>query len=141
VQRWHRLALPRIRTKDFGESWKDFVVAWERVRSGGDGAILAGVGPWVRSQTDDLLMRLELACEAIQVRAGNQPFYLACRTAAGLIGASKTHAARLLAHLVAADVLLIEQGGDNANRKATVYRYRGPFVLTITTTNKQEEVE
>jgi hypothetical protein len=32
LTQWHEVALPRIRTKDFGESWTDFVVAWERVR-------------------------------------------------------------------------------------------------------------
>jgi hypothetical protein len=32
VLEWHRLALPVIRTKGFGESWADFVTAWNRIR-------------------------------------------------------------------------------------------------------------
>jgi hypothetical protein len=76
-------------------------------------------------------MRLELACEAIQSRQGDQAFFLGCRTAAGLIGTSKSHAAKLLAQLVEASVLRVEQPSDNPNRKAVVYRYRGPSILTI----------
>ena len=32
VRQWHHQALAFIRTKAFGESWADFVVAWERVK-------------------------------------------------------------------------------------------------------------
>ena len=31
VRDWHEQALPFIRTKDFDESWTDFVTAWQRV--------------------------------------------------------------------------------------------------------------
>ena len=32
---WHRLALPIIKTKDFDESWQDFIVAWSKARPHG----------------------------------------------------------------------------------------------------------
>jgi hypothetical protein len=139
VEHWWERTLPTIRTKDFRESWIDFVVAWQRVRSPGEGAILTGVGEWVRAQTDDPLMRLELACEAIQSRQGDQTFFLGCRTAAGLIGTSKSHAAKLLAQLVEARVLRVEKPSDNPQRKAVVYRYCGPSILTITTWENSNE--
>jgi hypothetical protein len=131
VQRWHQLALPHIRTKDFAESWRDFAVAWQRVRSAGDGEVLVGVREWVCRLTDDPLLRLELACEAIQARQDGKPFYLACRTAADLIGAKKSTAAKLLTRLVEAGILHVEQASDIANRKAAVYAYRGPSMLSF----------
>jgi hypothetical protein len=123
VQRWHHEALPHIRTKDFGESWKDFISAWGLVRSPGEGEILVGIKEWVQSRTDDLLMRLELACEVMPSRQGGQPFFLACRTAAALTGTSKTYAAKLLKQLVDASVLTVEEASDRKQRKAVTYRY------------------
>jgi hypothetical protein len=137
VQDWHQRALPTIRTKDFADSWKKFADAWQRVRSPGEGEVLAGVREWVQSQTDDPLMRLELAAEAIQARQHDQPFFLGCRMAAALIGTSKTHAAKLLAQLVEARVLRVEEPSDNPKRMATVYRY-GPSILTISNTNNKD---
>src|SRR5579871_2934871 len=105
VRAWWELARPNIRTQDWRESWKDFAVAWERVRSPGEGEVLSGVHEWVCRRADDPLLRLELACEVIHERQNGQQFYLACRTAAALIGVSKSSAARLIEHLVTAGIL------------------------------------
>jgi hypothetical protein len=131
VRGWWEKALPNIRTKAWGESWKDYVIAWERVRSSGAAALLTGIGSWVCGQTDDPLMRLELACEAIHFRQQGQRFFLGCRTAGELIGVGKSSAARFIAHLVKVGVLHVEVASDNANRMATTYSYRGPSLLSF----------
>jgi hypothetical protein len=131
VQDWHQRALPTIRTKDFADSWKKFTDAWQRVRSPGDGEVLVGVREWVQSQTDDPLMRLELAAEAIQARQGDEPFFLACRTAGELIGTSKTYAAELLAQLVDSGVLHVIKPSNKPQRRAVYYRLGIPSVFDI----------
>jgi hypothetical protein len=136
VSEWYRLALPHIRTKDWRVTWADFADGWRRVRSPGEGAILTGIRGWVASHTDDALLRLELAAEALHARQDGQPFYLACRTAGDLIGTSRTTAAKLLKRLIAAGVLGIVKPADNSARHATTYTFRGPSIITITNSTK-----
>jgi hypothetical protein len=47
------------------------------------------------------------------------------------------HRTRTKRDLLAAGVLRIDQPSDNANRKATVCRYRGPSILTITSSMEE----
>src|SRR5262249_2644794 len=135
---WWERALPTIRTKAWEATWMDFRRQWELVRSPGEGAVLAGVGPWVAARTYDPLLRLEMAAEWIAARPCNQPFFLACRTAGDLIGVSKNTAARLLKHLVDVGILTVEEPADLKGRMATVYAYRGPSILTITNDTEGE---
>jgi hypothetical protein len=143
VRRWWSLALPTIRTTAWEATWSDFVNAWERIRSTGEPAVLVGVREWVENLTDDPMARLELACEIIQARTGDGPYYLSCRTAGDLIGTSRPTAARLLKRLVDAGILHVEQPGvrssSKSKQKATVYRYRGPSILSITNNSKEEK--
>ena len=66
-------------------------------------------------------------CRELQKAAGNGPFYLASRTAGGLLKVSHTQANRWLYLLVADGILKeIEKGGTSKNpRNATRFRYLG----------------
>lgn len=137
VQQWHKLALPAIGTKDFDESWADFVVAWNRVkypRGAVVNAILqrAKVAPPApgaeRYETAALRLLVNL-CHELQAHWGNQPFPLDARTAGELLGVGTMTAWRYLKTLEADDVLaLVEvgtRGGKGTARRASTYRYVG----------------
>ncbi|HEV3385766.1 MAG TPA: bifunctional DNA primase/polymerase [Gemmata sp.] len=138
---WWRRALPFIRTKDWEETWRDFLRAWELV------AFPIGTGPIhemmrataresepleASGYTRSPVRRLVTVCKALQVAAelrGSDRFYLACRTAAvtcGFDGPNGYHtAARWLKRLVSDGVLeLVKAGIGGTNiRLASEYRF------------------
>lgn len=127
---WHRQALPTIGTKDFATSWLEFCTAWDRVR------YPAGTSPideaWQAALDADIptevakwgnveIGRLAALCRQLQIRQGDQPFYLDSRTAGRLLGVEHTVAWRWLRGLVSAGVLeLVRSGGRG---RANKYRY------------------
>lgn len=135
VRNWYDLALPHIRTKDFAETWLDFMIAWDNVK------YFEGVNPMViyeqaiklePPQTVALnypenrkIQNLAVLCREMQKACGDNPFFLSARTAAGLLEISAMQANRYLRLLVKEDILaIIEKGGTSQNpRKATRYRY------------------
>jgi hypothetical protein len=128
VRRWWDLAYEFIRTKEWAESWADWKDAWVRVRiPAGKGQESLGV--WVRATANDPLTRLSLACEWFQQQAGNRPFFLAVRTAARVIGAGKSTAARLLAVLVESGELKVISAGRYKTGMASEYRWTGVSIL------------
>lgn len=130
IAEWHRLALPTINTKDFATSWLEFCAAWERVRypAGSSpvdeawrSALESGFPPEVAEWGNDQIGRLAALCWQLQLRQGDQPFFLDSRTAGRLLGVEHTVAWRWLRGLVSADVLeLVESGGRG---RANKYRY------------------
>src|SRR5262249_13295456 len=110
-----------MRTRDWGESWADFCSGWERVRWPARGATLAAVGEGVFSvvplgnpserRAGDLL-RLGLACEALQQAAGDRPFPLGSRVVAKLLGIHYTTGADLVRILVRAGELVLAVPAD-----------------------------
>ncbi len=127
---WHQQALPTIGTKDFATSWLEFCTAWDRVRypagtSPVDEAWQAALGaefpPEVADWGNAEIGRLAALCWQLQIRQGDQPFYLDSRTAGRLLGVEHTVAWRWLRGLVSAGVLeLVRSGGRG---RANKYRY------------------
>jgi len=127
---WHRQALPTIGTKDFATSWLEFCAAWDRVRypagtSPVDEAWQAALGaefpPEVADWGNAEIGRLAALCWQLQIRQGDQPFYLDSRTAGRLLGVEHTVAWRWLRGLVSAGVLELVQSGGRG--RANKYRY------------------
>lgn len=135
-RQWFERALPIIRTKDWDTSWHDFIFAWEECKTpwGTDsmtelheqalsceppGKAVAKYGP--------ASPRAELAalCRQLQRRAGDAPFFLSVRKAAGLLDVSPMHASRWLRQLVGDGFLKLVSKGARHTRRASEFRYIG----------------
>ncbi len=147
VQEWHSRALPFIATKSFEETWLDFVEGWRKVKyAAGEEPVamvyqasLEKALPAAADQYETIeLRRLVALCRELQRAAGSNPFYLAGRTAAELLGVPHTQAARWLRLLILDDVLELIAAGTR--HKAAEYRYLGDRVAARTTgTNRELE--
>jgi hypothetical protein len=138
VQEWHRRALPKIRTKEFEETWIDFLKAWPRIRyAKGTEPMMEvfkraaesnppriAVAKYPENQRLQILVAL---CRELQRAEGKGPIYLGCRTAGKLFSVSHTEANRWLFLLVSDEILqVVAKGGTPENpRKATRFRYMG----------------
>jgi hypothetical protein len=87
MEQWHAQALPLIRTKDFDESWDDFVVAWGTVKYARGASLRSAVAKaedvqlvGVAAGYTGTLRRLAQLCAELQAQAGDRPFFLGCRT-------------------------------------------------------------
>jgi hypothetical protein len=138
VKTWHSRALPNIRTKDFAETWIDFLKAWPRIRHPkGEGPMTTAFQRATRTKPPNRIISrypdnpklhlLGALCRELQKAAGNGPFYLASRTAGSLLEVSHTQASRWLFLLVADGILAeVEKGGTPERpRSATRFRYVG----------------
>jgi hypothetical protein len=132
VKQWHQAALPFIGTQPFDETWADFCIAWEKVKfPAGHGPIFmiyqqAMLNPVPRAAEQyetDSLRRLVAVCRELQHVAGEEPFYLDCRTAGALLGVSHVMAHKWLQVLVIDGVLRLVRRGTQGS--ATRYRYVG----------------
>jgi hypothetical protein len=119
VRSWHAHVLPNIGTPDFEISWSDFRAAWESVQSPygyeldqalkslpvlPNWPILDGYGEKARH-----LLRI---CWALQIRAGDEAFFLAVRQAGPLIGMHFTDAAKVLNAFEADSLLALVSKGQ-----------------------------
>jgi hypothetical protein len=132
VRQWHDAALPTIGTKAFEDTLTDFEYAWPRVQ------YPLGTGPMTQmlAQADasdlpqcaedydaEATIRLIKLCRELQRAAGDDPFFLSCRTASELLNIDRMTAWRRLKRLVGDDVLdLVEKG---QKLRASRYRYLG----------------
>jgi len=135
VEQWHRLAKPRIRTKDFPTSWADFCDGWALVR------YPAGQGPaeqaleaartaedppeidalgYSAARSVALLIKW---CRTLQGLAGAHPFYLSYQAAARGLDVDPGTAGRWLRMLVHDGVLEVVE--PHTRSRATRYRYKG----------------
>jgi len=138
VQEWHRRALPYIKTKDFEETWIDFLQAWPKIK------FKKGEGPMAqifsrafqveppkvaldKYPTNPQLQLLAALCRELQTAAGDGPFFLGTRTAGRLLGVDHWKAWRWLFLLQTEGVIReVTKGGTAENpRKASRYRYIG----------------
>jgi len=132
VRQWHGKALPVIQTKNFDETWADFLAAWEcahtplsadPVGNAFDGAKTEGT-PTVAGQYDTPdVQRLVRACHILAHRAGDSPFYLSSHDAARRLGVPQPTAFRWLKMLVADGLLVAIEPGNR--HRATRYRWTG----------------
>ena len=128
---WHRRALPFIGTKDFGETWRDFVVAWGRVKSPISHGPLALIvqaalskpAPQAADRYDTPDLRALVAvCAELQRIHGEEPIFLTCRDAAQYVGGNRAAFRiwnRHLNRLVADKVLRLHQQGGWMKRDGT----------------------
>lgn len=117
--RWLALARPRIRTKCWKTNWKDFFEGWNRIRLP-YGATMNAIA---KKATGEGIEKLESLCRELQRIAGEEPFYLDCRTAGRLLGVHYTSAARWLRILCSGPLERLRKG-DRKSRRATEYRFK-----------------
>ena len=132
IREWHRQALPYIGTKPFDETWANFTYGWPRVKypKKGDGmlklATQRAMNPKnklaVESQYDapetQLLIRV---CYELQLIQKDEPFWISCYDAGGIIGLSHTEANKRIQMLVADEVIRVIE--KNTAKRATRFRY------------------
>ena len=132
AKRWHELALPVICTLPFEETWIDFLRGWPRVKfpKGAEpladvvARAMAAAVPDAAKRYEQRPLRLLVAiCRELQRTAGNDVFFLSCRTGGRLVGVDHTTANRWLFLLVADGILAEVEKGDRAKRRASRYRY------------------
>jgi hypothetical protein len=132
VKQWHAAALSVINSKDFDETWMDFVNAWKRVQYAlGESPmdqLLERVQhmppPPEAANYDTPAMKLLVAlCAELQRQHGQEPFYLDVRTAGRLIGLDHNAAHRRMKMLKSEGLLLeVETGRQH---RATRWRWIG----------------
>lgn len=139
VRRWHTVGLARgvIGTEPFEETWIDFLHAWPKVRFAKDNQRILAIAQRAKDSAlpsaaenyeGDGLRLLVAICREFQHESGKQPFFLACRTAALLLGLGENGqvtAWRWLGLLVHDGVLEEVERGERGKRRATRYRYTG----------------
>jgi len=136
IREWHKRALLKIRTKEFEETWIDFLMGWPKVKyKVGEGPIDQIFARAKRSKpskvalekypTHEKLQLLTALCRELQIIAGNKPFFLSARTAGKLFNVTAMTASCWLRLLVYDDILrVVRKGGTREMvRKATRYKY------------------
>lgn len=131
--RWHGASLPFLRPECSKEDYfAEFLEACDRAEHGLDESVLNLA--WMKSKTSPppavasdfkslKISALICLCQQLQVCARENPFFLSCRSAAGILEISHAEAARQLRLLVRRGVLkIIERGGPDTNR-ATRYKF------------------
>lgn len=133
VQLWHKKALPYIRTKDFEETWIDFLYGWDRVilPKGEDPMAQIfekaknGTIPEVALRFSKPKVRLLVAwCRELQLAAGKNPFYLSARTAGKYLEIKPMTAWRYLFLLTKESILEEVKKGRMTQTGGVATRYR-----------------
>lgn len=140
VQEWHRRARDTIGTKEFTETWGDFVDGWKRARTGLDGAVIPNA---VQSATREQPIFTpewydsQQVCQFFAIcwhlaRRGGGSFYLSMHTPAILraLDVKPMTVCRYLKMFVADEFLKVEKKG-NIHDGATVYRWCKPEQLQL----------
>jgi hypothetical protein len=136
VKEWHKRALPNIRTKEFEETWIDFLKAWPKIRHKiGNEPITKVFKRASESEAPTIaiekypknsnLQTLVSFCKELQIEAGSAPFFLATRTGGKLFNVKAMTMSRWLFLLEEDNIIkTVEKGGTSKNpRKATRFRY------------------
>lgn len=127
VEAWHRQALPTIRTKDFGTTWREFRSAFPKTSRGGSGptwaeAVATANEIDVPSWAGDHDQRLIRLITGLHQTHGGASFPLGCRQVQKEIGVSRMTASRMLRRLVDDEVLEITNDEIEIGKKAFEYR-------------------
>ena len=130
------MALPNIKTKNFEETWIDFLLAWTDIKYKiGEGPMIQIFKRAVKSKPPKIAVRtypgntqvqlLVAFCKELQLKAGEKPFFLSARTAGKLFKVAPMTAWRWLYVLVQDEILKVFRKGriTKAGPKATRYRY------------------
>jgi hypothetical protein len=133
---WWSKVLPVISTKEFGESWIDFLIAWDnvkhplgksmtRIASGLPDHLItneASIFGEMGANLFELCIRLD---ENQRANWNNEPFPLACRIAGDVLGINRNYANSLLSLLTKNGFLVLVTKGNTV--KANRYRLNPTF--------------
>ena len=131
IRRWYEMAKPCIGTQDFTESWSDFVHAWSRVRSplsstnpvaAAWAAVQGGEHPKEAEEYDREEVR-QLVALCWHLGRNAETFYLAMRTAAGMLNVEAMTVCRWFKMLQADDIIALVKTGNT--HTASTYRWQG----------------
>ncbi len=135
VVQWHRQSLPNIKTKDFAETWKDFVHAWEGIKTPiGIGLAkirqIADSDKFTRDCCDPNGDRVARVFRAASLVHRGREFYMPYRTLADCSGLSPRSARYIALRLVGEGLVTIVERGvswEEGKRSgiATVWRWTG----------------
>ena len=131
VRAWFERSLPHIGTTDWETTWVDFLQAWPRVKRPGNEDFMDDIMRRAKARPfegyeDEATNMLAGVCRELQEVAGDEPFYLALRTAGRLLGQSHQWVSGRL-WLFRDDGLLERvQTGTARGRRASRYRWLGP---------------
>jgi hypothetical protein len=144
VEAWYKRALPNIRTKEFEETWIDFVLGWEKVK------FLVGEEPMTKIferakkseppkiaiekyPNNPQLQLFTTICRELQAEAGEDSFYLYCKTGARYMNVSAMSISRWFRLLELDEIVTeVEKGGlfciekdgsKKSVKKPSRYRY------------------
>ncbi len=136
VQVWHAKALPTIRTKEFEETWIDFLKGWKKIKCKIGEEPMARIFETaiqleppqiaVEKYPDNTKLKILVSlCRELQKAAGDSAFFLSVRTGAKLLNTYPMEVSRWLWLLETDGILkVVAKGGTAENpRKATRFRY------------------
>jgi len=128
--------MPNIRTKEFEETWIDFLKAWPIIRYAKGEEPMAKMFEKaieleppkiaVEKYPDHSKLKILVSlCRELQRAAGDDPFYLSVRTAGRLLNITPVTANRWLFLLLSDGILkLVSKGGTAETvRQASRYQY------------------
>lgn len=136
VKAWHAKALSNIRTKEFEETWIDFLKAWPGIKyAKGEEPMAKIFERAIRLEPPKIAVEkypdhgklkiLVSLCRELQRAAGSEPFFLSARVAGKLLEVSPTQANRWLFLLLSDGILTLVSKGGTADtvRQASRYKY------------------
>lgn len=136
VEQWHKKALPNIETKEFEETWIDFLKGWDKIKWEIGESPMAQIfekaiqlePPKVAVEKYPEHSKLKILvslCRELQRAAGENPFFLSTRTGARLLKVKPMTISRWFFLLQSDGILkLVSKGGTAKTvRKASRYRY------------------
>lgn len=128
---WFKAARGIIGTKDWDESWSDFLHAWDNVKTPFGESMQAALETARKSPVPSCAVHFEAEptrllvrlCRELQRRNNGNPFFLDCRNAGEAIGTNKDSAMKRLRLLVKTGVLIRIKKGHTG--RASEYLYTG----------------
>ena len=132
VHKWHKAAAPLTSGEHpFSDTWSEFAYAWPRIEypkgTGPMAELLkkadSELPPACATDYDATTQRLVCLCRELQRNAGDQPFFVAYRVIAELLGIDRTKAGRLMNMLCVDGVLTLVYRGHTG--RSSEYHYVG----------------
>ena len=131
VKAWHKRALPNIATRDFADTWGDFLGGWDQIRQPANGEFMNTTFERAKARPcatghDEAQDILAAFCRELQEAVGDEPFFLSVRHAAEPFCQDAKWGSRRLKVLEAEGWIRCVERGSPDTQRATRYRYIGP---------------
>lgn len=123
VEIWHRKASPNIRTKNFEQTWRDFLDGWKLA----DQPFGLTMALAVQAAQGTGIDYIESLCRELQRLHGDKPFFLSHRVAGILTSVSHTTGRKWIERLLSQGKLRLANQGSYSGRRASEYWYVGPM--------------